>query len=823
MGGQWGFLVLPLMLSASIVGEIGAVEVKVDFYTSLYTNGQKSFDRVRFVNAHGNSATSSNAKRLMEYVMDELGVSFGRSANEAPLGATNFPHRIDRMKTDGAHKVKIVTCPKCDNLRKRFITKDRIVVDKASALKKLYKSESMIQRAVSTVPDYFTFFFNERAGYPEPKYYECFNEVLIKWRQFKRYPNETERSVVRRIGEICGRLCKAVSRKHPSVLVGGPSASSARPFLNDFERFRNTKEFVEQAQRSGCLDFFSEHVYNTGGAAQDANLDLLESYTYKRSTGPRKAPLKYLISESSSYEVQWFPKDKAAPPRGGRDFRIVTEAFKVLMSTLRVHDNVLKLVTFLTLDPNDRRNQGKHRYPWSLSEGGPHGKVKATPLLYFFELLRGVEGDFVYSSSDEPDVKVHAVANSDKGYILLQNMDTSRSYDVNIKLPFGVGKVEKVVERRIWLAERALAQADIAQNLRRAGQFMWRNTTLPTIPQSVPLKPEAMTILELTFSRPMAELRTVSRTRHYASDVKNRRGDSVEAPVKIGRWSRTTFLFDDLPGGMPDAVARVRVSHSRSIKMSPKPAVIINGIPVPDYDPGMSGPKPSFSRVTFGTFVIEIPLRTLKRRSPAEVTLDYSDAGGKISSVVIEVDECKGNVCCLMANSPGYEPCKFTAIDSDQSKTRPIPNSGQRLKDPSFEGEAAEWKFEGTARVATWQRFNGDQSLEIRAPLGRAKQWVFLKEKTLYRLRCVVKGELDMLVGTVGTVYAENLKDTDPIGGSPWRSQELDFWNEVRGSYQVTLVAKPRNAARVFVDSCTIYKSTEVPPFVGSENVQASR
>ncbi|KAJ8901445.1 hypothetical protein NDN08_007291 [Rhodosorus marinus] len=176
-----------------------------------------------------------------------------------------------------------------------------------------------------------------------------------------------------------------------------------------------------------------------------------------------------------------------------------------------------------------------------------------------------------------------------------------------------------------------------------------------------------------------------------------------------------------------------------------------------------------------------------------------------------------------MDKSPGYQSCKFTAIDGEESKTRPIPNNGQRLKDPSFEGEAEEWNFRGAARLSRWQRFNGDQSLEIGAPGGSAKQWVHLKEKTLYRLRCVVKGELDMLVGSKNAVYAENLKNTDPIEGSSWRSQEVDFWNKDRGSYEISLKASPKNAGRVFVDSCTIYKSTEVPPFVGSEKVQASR
>uniref|UniRef100_A0A7S3EDX5 Beta-porphyranase A C-terminal domain-containing protein n=1 Tax=Rhodosorus marinus TaxID=101924 RepID=A0A7S3EDX5_9RHOD len=816
-GALVGFLAALCVLSS---GAIGAA-VRIDFWATLVTNGKRDFSRERLVQAHGNSGSPENAREMMEYLMDDLGVQFGRSAGEGPFTASdNFPNRMDSAQEDGALFAKRTTCKLCDPLEKRFLSSDRVVVDKAEVIKKFHHPPSRVEAAARWVPKFLEYFFDEEGGYPPPKYIEPFNEPFTQARDFK-LPNEKQDSVVARLGEITGRFCARVTSKDPFFMVGGPAAATARPYLSDFHSWRvRTKNFIDSALKAGCLSFFSEHVYNSGGAVQDANLDLLENYFYHANNS---APFKYMITESGGYDKSWYNKKHftSANPLQSRDFFILSEAFKALMSTLRIHDSVLKIISFLILDPNDRRCNHLNRYPWALTEGGRDKPQEWTRLVKYFELLRGIEGDFVYSYSNNPRLTVHTVANRDKGYIMLQNLHTRNAETVDFKFPTGLAPVLKVVQRKIWLLRKQQTSEETKQNLLRGGDLRWTNRTMNTMPSSVLVFPRAMTVLELTFAKPLVNVRKVLRSRHMMDSIQDEAGNVVEFPVPIKAGKKINVFFTKIPKSRLGMVY-VRIAHSRTLNRAPTPRVWINGVSVPVRNSEMAGPKPSYSSSYFGVIVVPYELTKLNSERRPQVTVQYPDSGGFLSTVTLQVERCTNGACCLL---PGRStPVRCTnRRPSLERWERPIPLTQQVIKDPSFEKNTVHfWKLSDRCFLLPAAAHRGYSGLELGNPTAAAKQRVYLKQGVLYRFHCAVTGPVHLAIESELVVFAHNNAKLLPILSSKWESLELDYLVRESGFYTVAVYRDDLGGlpGPTYVDTCTLYPSGSLPRYVGSRKLE---
>uniref|UniRef100_A0A7S3A8X3 Beta-porphyranase A C-terminal domain-containing protein n=1 Tax=Rhodosorus marinus TaxID=101924 RepID=A0A7S3A8X3_9RHOD len=825
--GSWCALAI---LAVVLITASDGASVKLDFGSTLYTNGKRDFDRERLVNAHGDFQAPANARALMEYIVEELGVFFGRS-NKGPLSQKIFPSRTGQMRSEGQKNIDKVDCDWCDPLRKRMITRERVVVDIAEKLNLVQGSNAKINAGANFAANFFKHFFDRSRGYPKPRYAECFNEPLVKWKSLRKSKTESEESVVRRIGNICGRMCTAITRANPEVMAGGPAASSARPHLSNFANFRKRmKTFLDSARKSGCINFISEHLYNSGGAVQDANLDLIETYTYR--TSGRKRILPYMVSEAGAYDATWYSDDGriySAPPLGGRDFKILSDAFGGFMSSLRTHDNLLKYINFLTLDPISRQASGKYRYPWALVEGyGEKAKIKWTPLIHYFELLKGVQGDFVYSYSDDANVKVHAVGNALKAYVLLQNFATSGSVDVNLMFPRGRPEVERVVHRRLYLRPRKLTGADKSQNLLRGGYLRWSNATLNGIPNKVELKAGAMTVLELRLSKMLVERGSVRRTRHYMDSVANKGKKINSYPFEIEGGERYNVFFENIPRGR-DGMAYIRIAHSRRPTSAAKPKVWVNDKLATNFSSRMAGPKRDYGDKYFGVFVVPVDLENLTRVKRPRISLQYPDDGGWISTVTLEVDRCDSRSCCVLGGREKFFRCVGTTSNTLPRRRR-FPYGEQLLKNPPFQPVANNpWKrFGQTSYTKSSNLLYGNYALKMNSRSSGAYQDVYLRENSVYRLHCVMKGRMNMVIRTGDTFYGANFGQSSAVPNSQWREMRLDFRIEQRGLYEVRLGRNSSGTSSaqngdVMVHLCTLHRSDLIPPGIGPKKVNAPR
>uniref|UniRef100_A0A7S0BFI9 Beta-porphyranase A C-terminal domain-containing protein n=1 Tax=Rhodosorus marinus TaxID=101924 RepID=A0A7S0BFI9_9RHOD len=643
----------------------------------------------------------------------------------------------------------------------------------------------------------------------------------------RRYPEESEYSVVTRIGNICGQMCRDIKAANPDMLAGGLGANSGRPHLGNYSRWRTRmKNFIDSARSSGCVDFLSQHPYSSGGAVQDANLDLLETYTMNTSSDGK--PIKYMVTETGAYHGSWHSKVtlESRPPTGGRNFIIMADSFKAFMSTIRVHDNLLKFINFLTLAPTHSRNGLTHPYPWSLTDGGGDDVLEWTDLLYYLELFKGVEGDFVYSYSDDPYVKVLSVANSNRGYVLLQNLATEGGAAlVDLNFPFGSGVVESVIERKLWLEEGEPTAEDVAQSIERPGTVRWSNSTLSSVPENIQIEPEAMHVLVVTFTTPARELRKVERSRHYMGTILDSSGQARDYPVPVDANETYTFQFGGIPQN-PNGVGYIRISHSRRLQDDAKPKVWVNDAeePIVDYDERMAGPKRNYDSRYFGTFVIPYSLEDLG--SSPQIKVQYSDDGGWLSSVILEVDDCVGGACCLLGSGTNDGLQCGTPSNLEDYPYRPPPNAEQLLKDPSFEKQDGEWSLlDGAVFQSSSLAFTGDQRLKLDREGSKAVQRVYLRENNVYRLHCYVRGSIRFLIVADSTVFGDSLGNTFPVpNNNRWRNQEFDFLIRDSGEYDVVIErdnggTPSLQRSGVRADECSLYASANVPPYVGSASV----
>ncbi|KAJ8901443.1 hypothetical protein NDN08_007289 [Rhodosorus marinus] len=180
--------------------------------------------------------------------------------------------------------------------------------------------------------------------------------------------------------------------------------------------------------------------------------------------------------------------------------------------------------------------------------------------------------------------------------------------------------------------------------------------------------------------------------------------------------------------------------------------------------------------------------------------------------------------------------CVTTTAGSFAGIRRPIPMNEQVLDNPSFEHVDSKWEFTGRAKLTTKDQYWGDRSLRFIDEGASAKQVVFLKGDTNYRLHCHVKGSIRMSIErsfssnwpeprTSKVIYGYNHAETfDEANSATWKNQEIDFFLKNRGEYDIMLErddgGNPNlQGGGVYADTCTLYKADAVPPYVGSSTV----
>ncbi|MEO0587153.1 MAG: glycosyl hydrolase [Planctomycetota bacterium] len=597
------------------------VAVEVAPTTRLSIGGVSDFEREKYITIHATPAEWDLSDEHIRYIEDVLEVSYGRNGGlqtgvlkKTPADPNNpdMPD-VDYLKVEGAQ-----------------------MIERWAADQPRFKPESMREVVLCTHPEYMTGLpGNEFAEFgprsPEaaaefvaqflkhfytdetrPKYYEVFNEPFIKARKLgtsAEVMSEQHNVVARRIKELT-----------PDVLVGGYSAAWMELEARDFAHWEGwMKMFMDVAGDE--MDFISYHLYDgvnvegtpavrTGSNTQ-AVMDMIDTYSHLKWGYAKPV----LITE---YGQIIKPKDnKTWPNRLRREGPIIRSFMGMLMTYMEHPDRLLKTVPFIL-------GVGT----WTYSNTGGMASTEEAPsdfLLYrkagdnyiltelalFYRFWAGVHGERRLITTGDPDIRGHYFADGLRHTLVLHNYD-DEPQDIH---PAGFDDLS------------------IAKVTRRSLQVHGEIPTLDEqalfgLPESMTLQPGETVALLLDLRHVADAEQTLTRSRVYPTDYLA----TIEANKPI------TVSFKDVAAGEGDGLLRVAIGRDQALSL--RPTVRVNGeqVDVPD---DWAGGQQRGRGMFYG--VIEVPAPGRLLEGDVDVTIEFPDAGGRVATVVLQLDRLETN------------------------------------------------------------------------------------------------------------------------------------------------------------------------------------
>ncbi|MEM1208819.1 MAG: glycosyl hydrolase [Planctomycetota bacterium] len=604
-------------LSAGLVRVADAdVAVQVSPTTRLSIGGVTDFEREKYITIHATPAEWDLSDEQIRYIEDVLEVSYGRNGGlqtgvlkktPADPNDPDMPD-VEYLKAEGA-----------------------AMIERWAADQPRFKPESMREVVLCTHPEYMVgledndfaefgprspeaaaefvaqFLKHYYTDETRPKYYEVFNEPFIKAKKLN-----TNVDVISEQHNITARRIKELT---PDVLVGGYSAAWMELEARDFAHWNGwMKNFMDIAGDE--MDFISYHLYDgvnvegtpavrTGSNTQ-AVMDMIDTYSHLKWGYAKPV----LITE---YGQIIKPKDnKNWPDRLRREGPIIRSFMGMLMTYMEHPDRLLKTVPFIL-------GVGT----WTYSNTGGMASTEEAPsdfLLYrragdnyvltelalFYRFWAGVNGERRLIGADDPDIRGHYFADGLRHTLVLHNYDDE--------------------SQAIDLA--GFDGLDIAKVTRRSLQVHGEIPTLNEqalfgLPESMTLQPGETVALLLDLRHATDAERTLTRSRIYPTDYL--------APIEAGEPIQVSF--EDVPGGVGDGLLRVAIGRDQALSLRPKIHVNSRPVDVPDdWAGGLQRGRGMF----YGVIEVPVPGRLLQ--GDVDVTIEFPDAGGRVATVVLQLD-----------------------------------------------------------------------------------------------------------------------------------------------------------------------------------------
>ncbi|WP_143873673.1 hypothetical protein [Catenovulum sediminis] len=659
-------------LAESIVDD-GVVQVDVNLNTKHVIDGIDTLDRQKYINIHAynlengwgqNDVHSLNAPNelgdnLMLDFMQGYDVYFGRDTGSIGWNLRNVsqdaarPGFVDESSaSQRAGDVKWIydnnTSVKYENARK---VEDRMQDMIVGGQQHPYWPEGTLINPVNGDPawafsqsdtaaepfgtatghymsQYLSKFFAQNdsdMGQQKPVYFEVMNEPL--------YDLTTDREgdadyveplkVFKFHNTVAAEIRK--DPKNDDIMIGGYTVAFPDFDKDNFKRWEERdKLFIDTAGEN--MDFISIHLYDfptfqnseryRRGSNLEATLDMLEHYTYLKF-GQVK-PI--LISEVGS----------SVHARLNEDWTPQRDAEKVLSITtmntqfLERPNNILKVIPFIPVKAEwGRRTVNGKSIAYSSRlmvqkkerDGSDDDTWVYSDHVKFYQLWSDVNGTRVDSYSNEVDVLTDSYVEGNKAYIVLTNLEFE---DVEVKL--NTLGVEGNTLNAISYKELSYTDAFETQLI---------ENTLTEIPEKITLPAEATTIVTLEYADNINIAESNTEKRYYATTYHQ----AINANQAIN------FEFKDVTvNDHGEAVLRLGIGRDHGKSLTP--VVNVNGtsVSVPtdvkgyDQKQGKTQTgRPNF----FG--VIEIPVSYDLLQANNTVSVEFSDAGGYVSSAVMQV------------------------------------------------------------------------------------------------------------------------------------------------------------------------------------------
>lgn len=466
-------------------------------------------------------------------------------------------------------------------------------------------------------------------GSPMPKYFEVMNEPL--------YPLITEREgeanqvPALEIFEFHNTVAKEIRKVSAldNVKIAGYTVAFPDFDKDNFQRWEDRdKLFIDTSGEH--MDLFSIHLYDfpchnnkqkyRRGSNMEATMDMLENYSLLK-LGEIK-PL--IISEYGAAVHCEFNNGWTASRN-----TLQTKAFNaMLMGFLERPDVIEKAIPFIVVKAEWGRTAQPYGPRLMVQQFERDGTTEQTgdtrwvysDLIKFYQLWAEVKGTRVDTWPSEADILVDAYVDGNTAHIILNNLEVENT-DFDLKT--------------LGIDGNSINTINVKHLMTGANSTMTlEESTLTNLDSSITLNGESTMVIKLSLDSSINIDQTNSETKHYATSYKQ----SITANTAI------TFNIDGVvKGAQGEAVLRLGIGrdHGKSLQ----PTVMVNGntVIVPSdfrgYDQNVNGTaRDNF----FG--VIEIPVPYAYLQADNEITVEFTDTGGFVSTAAIQAFEMSREV-----------------------------------------------------------------------------------------------------------------------------------------------------------------------------------
>ncbi|WP_246072557.1 Ig-like domain-containing protein [Catenovulum sediminis] len=402
-----------------------------------------------------------------------------------------------------------------------------------------------------------------------------------------------------------------------TALIGGYTTAFPIFEERDFARWNERmKLFIDTSGE--YMDFFSIHIYdfnnlgndgkvNFKGGRFEATFDMMEHYSNIRLGEVKPFVLSEYAGRDHKLEKNYWSSY--------RDWQSMKAISPLLLTQMARPNQILKSIPFINVKAIWGTSEGIP-YNWRLlrqeneSEAGLSGDWVFTDVVKFYELWSDVSGTRVDSKTTNPDVLIDTYVDGNTAYVILSNLEYEQE-TVYLNL-FGhqQNDIQSVKIKHLHLDGANVALDIIEQN---------------EAPEAFTLDTEATAIIEYTFNNELVIDHTAKEGKYYASTYNQAISANQSTNFTISNVSLSEY---------GDAVLRLGIG--RALDKSRIPQVTFNGVNI-DVPTNFSGDEQENRPEFFSLLEIPVPYDLLQEENTVSVT--FPDAGGRISSVSMQVFE----------------------------------------------------------------------------------------------------------------------------------------------------------------------------------------
>lgn len=444
-------------------------------------------------------------------------------------------------------------------------------------------------------------------GPAKPKYVEVINEPL--WHLVDYGTVEPEK-----IFKFHNAVADEIRKYDSDILIGGYCTAFPDHEKGNFAEWNDRwKLFMDVAGEK--MDYWTIHLYDfpsiggkekyRKGSNMEATFDLMEQYSFMKFGEVKPFMISEYGAQMHDYKGAW---------SAYRDWLHNKSVSAMMMQFMERADIVNKTLNFLPVKAEwgtsgvdktyDHRLMRKENEPTAYT-----GQWIYSDMVQVYQLWSEVNGDRVDSYSTDQDILVDAYVDGDAAYVILTNLKFE-PVDIDLSLMgFSADKFQSVEIKHLHLEDQAGVLDESTQN---------------DLPASVNLGSEATMILKYIFTEDVTIDQSLKETKYYATSYMK----------EIEEGQALTFTVNNVTTTDNYGEAMLRLGVGRALGKSLRPIVLFNNeklsIPI-NYRGDDQAERDTF----FGVLEIPVPYDLIKETN--EISVSFSDDGGHLSSVAMQV------------------------------------------------------------------------------------------------------------------------------------------------------------------------------------------